>query len=69
MSDLIERLRTCKHAPAMVLCHEAADRIAELEPHIRAIAEHHVTAIGSILPTHYHTQRRDFALSIFTKGE
>lgn len=47
-------------------------RIAELEAenakltaHIRTIAEHHVDAIGEILPTHYQTERHDFALSIF----
>jgi len=42
-------------------------RIAELEAHIRAIAEHHVTAIGEILGTHYHTDRRNFALKALEK--
>jgi hypothetical protein len=28
--ELIEKLRTCKHAPAMVLCHEAASEIEKL---------------------------------------
>jgi hypothetical protein len=28
--ELIDRLRKCKHAPAMMLCHEAADTIEQL---------------------------------------
>jgi len=43
------------------------ERIDELEAHIWEIAEHHVTAIGEILGTHYHTDRRNFALKALEK--
>ena len=39
--------------------------VARLSGHIRAIASHHFHQDD----TEYHTERRDFALSIFTKGE
>jgi hypothetical protein len=39
--------------------------VARLSNHIRAIASHHFHQDD----TEYHAERRDFALSIFTKGE
>jgi len=38
---------------------EAAN--AKMRKCLEEIAEHHEDAIGEILPTHYHTDRRDFA--------
>lgn len=49
--------------------------VTRLSDHIQAIAEHHQTmkeiygAKHMWLDEQHHTERRDFALSIFTKGE
>lgn len=39
MDSIIERLRKCRHAPAMAMCHEAADEIERLERLADAIDE------------------------------
>lgn len=56
-------------------CNKQEQEVARLSNHIRAIAEHHESKrddaykFGYPQGEEYHTERRDFALSIFTKGE
>jgi hypothetical protein len=51
-------------------CLKAEQEVARLSAHIQAIAKCHDLLIGTTqVQPEYHRERRDFALSIFTKGE
>jgi len=70
MSDIMNVIDYGQHmtTPTLQDRLDAQDRrIAELEAHIRAIAEHHQEIANDTYDCsdEYHYDRRDFALSIF----